>query len=87
MGHRHIFGIPVREWLENGFPDLWIGRGGKKNCHRDVPILCIFFLWIWANQVVNRSNPRTFVSPSNPSTLDELERKIRDTLPVFLVTF
>ena len=24
------FVLPVREWLENIFPDLWIGRGGKK---------------------------------------------------------
>jgi hypothetical protein len=24
------FGLPVREWLENSFPYLWIGRGGKK---------------------------------------------------------
>jgi len=24
------FGLPVREWLENSFSELWIGRGGKK---------------------------------------------------------
>lgn len=41
-------------------------------------IFCLFFLWVWANQVVRRSNSRT---------LDKLERKIRDTLPVFVVTF
>jgi hypothetical protein len=50
-------------------------------------ILCRFFLWGWAGEAVSRSNPRKLVSRSNPRTLDELERKIRDTLPVFLVTF
>jgi len=84
------FVLPVREWLENIFPDLWIGRGGGK---KELPprrpdlVLYLFFLWVWADQVVSRSNPRTLVSRSNPRILDELERKIRDTLPVFLVTF
>jgi hypothetical protein len=43
MGHHHMLGFLFMSGLENSFPDLWIGRGGKKNCHRDVWILFYVF--------------------------------------------
>ena len=43
VGHYHILGFLFMSGFEISFPDLPIGRGGKKNCHRDVWILfCVF---------------------------------------------
>jgi hypothetical protein len=89
MEHHHILGFLFVSGLKTFFLICGLGVEEKKGLPPRRPdlVLCLFFLWVLTDQVVSRLNPRTLVSPSNPRILNELERKIRDTLPVFLVTF
>ena len=63
------FARPVREWLDQHFPQHWIGRQGPQEWPARSPDLtpCDFFLWGWAKEQVYRAKP---------GNLDELEAEI-----------
>ena len=67
------FARPVREWLDDHFPERWMGRQGPHEWPARSPDLtpCDFFLWGWAKEQVYCAKPRN---------LDELEAQIEQVL-------
>lgn len=67
------FAFTVRDWLDNHFLRLWLGRSGPHEWPARIPDItsCDFFLWRWANEELYRTKPRT---------LNELEDRIQHVL-------
>ena len=67
------FAIVVREWLNAHFPGRWIGRRGPHEWPARSPDLtpCDFFLWGWLKEQVYSTKP---------TTLEELEGRIREVM-------
>ncbi|CAM1305628.1 Uncharacterised protein r2_g1547 [Pycnogonum litorale] len=67
------FAIVVREWLNLHFPGRWLGRRGPHEWPARSPDLtpCDFFLWGWLKEQVYSTKP---------TTLEELERRIREVI-------
>jgi hypothetical protein len=65
------FGLQVREYLDQVFPDKWIGRRGPVEWPPRSPDLtpCDFFLWGYLKSHVYANGPRT---------LQDLEQNIRE---------
>jgi transposase len=63
------YSLQVRKWLDQKFPDRWIGRRGPIECPARSPDLTPpdFFLWGYLKNIVYRDRP---------STLDELRDRI-----------
>jgi hypothetical protein len=67
------FALDVRDWLDRHFPGRWLGRRGPHERPARSPDLtpCDFFLWGWPKEEVYRTKP---------TTLNELEDRIRHVL-------
>ena len=65
------YALAVREWLDEKFPDRWIGRRGPFDWPARSPDLtpCDFFLWGYLKSIV-------FQTP--PSTIMELRERIEE---------
>jgi len=53
------YAVAVREWLDEKFPDRWIGRRGPFECPARSPYLtpCDFFLWGYLKDIVFQKPP------------------------------
>lgn len=67
------FARTVRAWLDQKFPERWIGRQGPHNWPARSPDLtpCDFFLWGWAKEKVYQTKPHT---------LEQLETRIHEVI-------
>ena len=72
------FGTDVRNWLNNHFPDKWIGRRGAIEWPARSPDLTPldFFLWGHLKSVVYNNRPRSL--PELEATIEQECRKITD---------
>jgi hypothetical protein len=55
--------VAVREWLDEKFPDRWIGRRGPFECPARSPDLttCDFFFWGYLKDTVFQKPPTTIM--------------------------